>query len=813
MKILKFGGSSVATPERIKNIAAILQGYKHEQFGVVFSAFGGVTDDLLGAAKASTDGHSDYLTRFEKIAARHRQAVTELLGVETEPQVEFMLQELHNLLNGLYLLRELSNRSLDLAGSFGERLSTYIISKYFKKEGFDAEFLDARTVIRTTSDFTNARVEFDTTFEKIKDYFSKTDKIQVITGFVGANADGATTTLGRGGSDYTASIFGAALDAESVEIWTDVDGVMTSDPRKVPSAFTVKQMTYNEAMEMSHFGAKVIYAPTMLPLRAKSIPLYIKNTFNPKFEGTLICSEPDRESRQAVSGIASIGDVSLLTLEGGGMVGVTGTAQRLFGALADEKINIMLITQASSEHSITFAVLPEEAPKASQAIRRAFSMEIREGRLDEPRLEAGMSVVAIIGENMKRFPGIAGKTFQALGKNGINISAIAQGSSELNISLVVSKKDQIKALNALHEIFFSSDVQVLHLFMAGTGLIGRTLLKQIQQQSDMLLKRQNTRLSIVALSNSRKMLFDKQGITVEDWEDELMETGEEANTEAFIRNMQDYNLPNSIFIDNTASADFCKHYFDILNGSISISASNKIAASSEYAYYQKLKNTARRRNVQFLYETNVGAGLPILNTLHDLMVSGDRLLRVEAALSGTLSYIFTTFSAGMLFSELVAKAKELGYTEPDPRDDLSCLDVARKLLILARESGFAFDMGDIAIKPILPEACLQAPDIDSFFKVLATYNDYYENLRSDAAQKGEALRVIARLENGKASVGLESVPASHPFYALSGSDNLLVFTTERYNARPLVVRGPGAGADVTAAGVFAEILRIGNFLS
>jgi aspartokinase/homoserine dehydrogenase 1 len=818
MKVLKFGGSSVATPERILKIVEILKGYNSqgEQFAVVFSAFGGVTDMLLSMSKKAEQGNQSYLDDLEQFKVRHIEALAILLKgeafAEAEAVIEDGFEELEDLLHGIYLLQEASVRSLDYVVSFGERNSAYIISKTLQRHGLNADYLDARKVIKTDETFGAAKVNFEITNQSILTHFAKSNAIQIITGFISSTDKGLTTTLGRGGSDYTAAIFGAALGAEVIEIWTDVDGVMTADPRKVKGAFTQQTMTYSEAMEMSHFGAKVIYPPTIVPALQQNIPLRIRNTFNPSFTGTLI-SDIQEKSDAVVKGISSIGDVSLLTLEGNGMVGVIGVSGRLFSALARHKVNVILITQGSSEYSISFAVSPQDAGNACIAIELEFENEISRKLIKSPRLEKNLSVIAVIGENMRYRSGMAGRMFQSLGRNGINIVAIAQGSSELNISAVIKKVDEHKALNALHEGFFESDLMVLHLFVVGVGLIGKTLLKQIDAAAEYLKTKRGLEIRVVALSNSRKMIFNEKGIDLNNWQAVLSESDDTADIEAFIKQMKALNLRNSIFIDNTANAEIPKHYADILSGSISVSTPNKIAASSPFSNYQTLKALADSKGVRYAFETNVGAGLPILTTLNDLIASGDEILKIEGVLSGSLSYIFNNFKAGESFHDIVKKAQELGFTEPDPREDLGGKDVARKLLILAREAGLNMEAEDIEIEPFLPQACFDAPTVDDFFETLKTYNTTFENMVNEAENEDKKLRIIATLNGTKASISLQSVDATNPFFGLSGSDNMISFTTKRYRERPLVVRGPGAGAEVTAAGVFAEIISIATYLA
>ncbi len=817
MKVLKFGGSSVAKPERIQAVIDILNGYykNGEQFTVVFSALGGVTDSLINMSKLASKGKDDYLEEFESYCARHREAAEYLLSGEYLKTALATLEKnennLRNFLQGIFLLWEASPRAMDYVTSFGERNSAYLISIACQQNGINARFLDARKVIKTDASFGVAKVNSKLTDELVAKHYRENPEIQIVTGFISSTKGGLTTTLGRGGSDYTAAILAAALDADCIEIWTDVNGVLTADPRKVQKVFTIPEMSYAEAMEMSHFGAKVIYPPTLVPALNKNIPLYIKNTFNPTFKGTHISAKVKMNGR-AVRGISSINEISLMTLQGSGLFGIPGIAARLFNALALAKINIVIITQGSSESSITFAVMPKVAKKAKRIVEETFQFELKEGSVEPIKLETELSVVAIIGENMRYHPGIAGRLFTALGKNGVNCIAIAQGSSELNVSVVINRADEQKGLNALHEAFFLSKTKVLHLFIAGVGLIGGTLLKQIRQQAAYLLKHQSLELRIVGLSNSRKMLFDTNGINLDDWKTDLMASDQTASIGGFVQEMKKLNLANSIFVDNTASELVSNQYESILDSSISISTPNKIATSSSYPQYLRLKKIAAKRGVRFLYETNVGAGLPVINTLHDLIHSGDQIVKIEGVLSGSMSFIFNSFDGSEEFSAIVEKAKELGYTEPDPRIDLMGVDIRRKIIILARESGIPLEAKDVVIEQMLPDACIEAKDVETFFSILKENNNTFAKLQSDAAKENKVLRMVATLDNGKANIGLRAVGADHPFYSLSGSDNMIVFTTKRYNERPLVIRGPGAGAEVTAAGVFAEVIKLGNNL-
>ncbi|MEH0158714.1 bifunctional aspartate kinase/homoserine dehydrogenase I [Limibacter armeniacum] len=818
MIVLKFGGTSVGTVDSIRQVCKILQNNtaQGKRMAVVVSAMSGITNKLITAGQLSAGGDENYLHLLKEIEETHFTAIRELMGVQSQSRVfaqtKRLLNELEDLLRGISLLKEISLRAMDLLQSFGERLSSQIIAEFLKQEGLPAEALDARTLIQTNKSFGSAKVNFEVTNANIGTHFAGNDKLHIITGFVASTDDGQTTTLGRGGSDYTAAIFGAALNADCIEIWTDVDGVLTADPRVVPEAFTLEKLSYEEAMELSHFGAKVIYPPTLQPAFKKKIPLVIRNTFNPSFEGTFI-SEESGHDELPVKGISSIKDIALLTLKGSGMIGVSGVSARLFSTLAQEDISVILITQASSEHSITFAVAPEVAVKAKEAIDEAFSIEINAGKVDSIEIETGLSVVAIIGENMKHTPGIAANMFAAMGKNGVNIAAIAQGSSELNISTVIEQRHLAKTINALHEAFFLSDKVTLNVFVLGWGLIGGTLLRQIKEQQEYLAQEQGLNIKVIGVANSQKMLLDEKGINLELSKEDILSVGVPSNTPSYIARMKQMNLANSVFVDCTPGMDGVKEYASILDASISICTPNKLCNSGTYNDYKAIQDISARRKVKFMYETNVGAGLPVISPLNDLKHSGDKVYKIEGILSGTLSYIFNSFTLGKSFTDIVKNAKEKGFTEPDPRDDLSGMDVARKILILAREAGFKLEPEDVKVENILPEACLNAASVDEFFEQLQKHEHLFEKRMTEANEEGKVLRFVAALENGEARVVLKAVDESHPFYHLSGSDNMVVFTTKRYLNEPLVIKGPGAGAEVTAAGVFAEIITIGNYLT
>lgn len=812
MKVLKFGGSSVGSPEMITRVIDIIRPYLQDELALVCSAFGGVTDQLIHISTLALQGNKDYETEFVKLSQRHVSAVKQLLPVQGQStvltQLTLQLNELEEVLNGVFLVKERTLRSLDYIMSFGERLSAYIISEALNARGINAEYTDARKLIRTDNSFGAALVDFEVTNRLIQDHFRNTSRLQVITGFIASSESGETTTLGRSGSDYTASIIAAALRAEQLEIWTDVDGIMTANPRLVKQAFTIPELSYEEAMELSHFGAKVIFPATMRPAMNAGIPIRIKNTFNPEHPGTLIRS--GIVNGKMVKGISSIDNISLLNIQGSGMVGVVGISARLFEALAKEKVNVILISQASSEHSICIAVETSQGRKAQKAIEQEFRHELREKLIDAVHLTDYHSIIAVVGDGMKHHPGTSGRMFSALGKNGVNVVAIAQGSSERNISAVISQSDTAKAVAALHDAFFLSENKTVHLFIAGTGLIGSTLLRQICQHAVRLAQENKLEIRLIGLSNSRKMIVARDTLNPDEAISVLMERGEPADAGIFCRQILELNLPNSIFVDCTASDEVAALYLPLLTASVSVVTANKKANSGPYERYNQLKKARNDHGVFYLYETNVSAGLPVISTLNDLLLSGDTIIRIEAVLSGTLNFIFSSISAQCTFSQAVARARALGFTEPDPRDDLSGMDVGRKMLILAREAGLKAEPEELRVENLVPEDCRGPMDVETLLGRLKQHDEKFEDQRKKAEAENSCLRYVAVLENGQISVGLRKVPATHPFYSLSGSDNMLQFTTERYNERPMIIRGPGAGAEVTAAGVFSDIIRIGN---
>ncbi|HQD12456.1 MAG TPA: bifunctional aspartate kinase/homoserine dehydrogenase I [Chitinophagales bacterium] len=820
MKVLKFGGSSVGSIENIHRIINIVRAEKAQDKEVVLvcSAFNKVTDQLINAGKlAEKKDNNTYLEIFQNFKDRHQTTIENIIedtAIKKEMMDEFFesMDRVEDILKGVHLLGELSDKTLAQLVSYGERFSCFIVAGALRNAGLNGIYVNATQLVRTDSNYLSAKVNFEKTNKNIADFFEAVHGVAVVTGFIGTDEHGNVTTLGRGGSDYTAAIFAAALKASAIEIWTDVDGVLTADPRRVEQAFTIPTLSYKEAMELSHFGAKVIYPPSIQPAYIKNIPLIIKNTFNPEHPGTYI-SKDSGKSANIIKGISSLSDIALLRMEGTGMVGVVGIASRLFATLSRAGINIIFLTQGSSEHSICFGILPGEIKKAQKSVEEEFRYEIQNRQILPLVIETNNSIIAVIGENMTNSPGVSAKMFKALGKNGINVKAIAQGSSELNITAVIEQVNEAKALNALHEIFFENDVHSVNVFLVGpTGLIGKTLLKQIKNQFDFLQNEKSMQINVTGITNSKKMLIDSNGIDLSDWENELNENGTEANLEAFTRKMVEMNFANTVFVDCSASKHVVEFYEKLLKKSISIVTPNKIANTLSQDKYNQLRKLAKQSNARFMYETNVGAGLPVIGVLQSLLNSGDKILKIEAVLSGTLSYIFNTYKGDLKFSDVVLDAKEKGFTEPDPRDDLSGLDVARKALILSRDSGGIMELSDIAVENLVP-ASMRDIDVKTFLQKLPELDAMYESVKQEAESKGNVLRYMAVIENGQVQIALKQVDAQHPFYNLSGSDNMIVFTTERYKNNPLVIKGPGAGAEVTAAGVFAEIISIGNYMA
>jgi aspartokinase/homoserine dehydrogenase 1 len=811
--VLKFGGTSVGSPAALEKLREVVK--EKAQTGklkaVVVSAFSGVTNQLIEMASLAEKGNENYKDIHKQVENRHIEACNLLFPAQTRSsiiaQVMRLANELDDILQGIFLLGECSARSLDLVMSFGERLSAFLVKEFLCYAGLPAQYLDAREIISTNRNFGQALPDFLQTEYQIRHHFAQMQGFAVVTGFIGKSHLQETTTLGRGGSDYTAAILGAALGVGEILIYSDVNGMMTADPKMVSKAFTMSQISYQEAMELSHFGAKVIYPPSLQPAFARQIPIRLLNTFEAGHPGTLITNQSG-ENPYAITGLSSIKEIALINVQGTGLVGVAGFASRLFSALGKEKINVILITQASSEHSITFAVAAKEAEASQMAIASEFAFEMENGKLDPIEIQKEVSILAIIGERMKAAPGVSGKVFGTLGKNGVNIMATAQGSSELNISVVIPAKDMRKALNALHQTFFAPDRKILHVFLVGPGLIGKTFLNQLAQQTEFLHQARNLEIELNGIANSRQMICSEESISLSYWKENLENQGDKVDLASFLDKILNLNLPNSVLVDCTSGADVIPFYARFLERSVAVVTPNKLANSASLSQYRHLKNSALKGNTHFLYETNVGAGLPVVQTLQNLIHSGDRLDRIEAILSGTLSFIFNQFRPGVSFHDVVWAAKEAGYTEPDPRDDLSGKDMARKILILAREAGLPLEMTDVEPDNFLPKACLEAKDVSSFFESLKLENSYFEKLVSDAQSRSHKVKFICKLENDKVTVRLEEIDSSHPFWNSSGADNIIAFYTARYSQRPLVVQGPGAGAEVTAAGVFADVISL-----
>ena len=808
MKVLKFGGTSVGSPERIRGVKKIIKS-QVSPCVIVVSAFQGVTDDLKQMSELAANRDDSYEIMLEKLILKHVEFTKQLI-VKTKQNslledIKNITDDLRETLSGIYLLRELSKHTLDQTLGTGEILSSLILSKIID----DCHLIDARKFIKTDSNFGFANVDFVKTDALIVKSLTGIRKHTLVPGFISSNERGEITTLGRGGSDYTASIFAAALDAEVLEIWTDVDGFMTADPKKVEKAYAIESLTYSEAIELSHFGAKVIYTPTLRPVYKKNIPIVVLNTFSPESKGTIITNKSDGNQISPIKGISSIDHIDLITLLGTGMVGVTGTSMRLFGALARKNINIVLITQASSEYSITFAVTPVDSTNASDAITEEFNVEININKELKILVEKNLSIIAIVGERMKNTPGISATLFRSLGRNGINVIATAQGSSELNISVVIKNESLKKALNVIHDGFFLSRFKEMYLFIAGTGLVGTSLMKQLQKQYSTLISEHNLKINLIGVTNSRKMLIDKRGISLECYKEVLKTSGEKSDISIFIQQMTKLNLRNSVFIDCTADEDVASRYADILSKYVSIVAANKIACSSAQSYYQQLKSIANERGVKFMYETTVGAGLPIIKTINDLVLTGDKILKVEAVLSGTMNFIFNELSPEMPLSYAIKKAREKGYSEPDPRVDLSGTDVVRKILILSREAGYSIEKEDVIVNKFIPEECFKG-DLNDFFEKVKEYDAEFEQKRIEITKQNRKWRFFATLDLGKAKVELITIGSEHPSFNLEGSNNIILLTTDRYKELPMVIKGYGAGAEVTAAGVFADLMRVVN---
>ncbi|GGD41802.1 bifunctional aspartate kinase/homoserine dehydrogenase I [Muriicola marianensis] len=814
MKVLKFGGTSVASADVIKQVRDILNHTDTDRVAVVVSALGGITDHLLDTMDIASRQDAAYRKSLKGIENRHLEVVRELMPMKSQSgvlsKVKSELNVLETLLDGVFYIGEITPRLSDRIVSFGELLSAFIISEYFKSSGLNAVFKDSRELLLTDQSHGKAAVDFKESNKRIREYFEQEKAaVVVLPGFIASSEDGNVTTLGRGGSDFTASILAAAVEAEELQIWTDVSGMYTANPRIVKQAKPIAHISYEEAMELSHFGAKVLYPPTVQPVLAKGLPILIKNTFDPAATGTLITKKSPEEGR-TVRGISYIPGISLLSLEGPGMIGIPGISKRLFEVLSAASISVVLITQASSEHSICIGIADEDASKAIREIDKAFSYERSQGKIKPVIHEKDLAIIALVGDQMKNHQGLSGRMFSTLGKNNVNIRAIAQGASERNISAVIRKEDVKKALNTLHETFFEENIKQLNLFVLGTGNVGAKLLEQLRKQKKYLKDHLRLNVRVLGISNSRKMYFDEQGIPLQQWPD-LLQTGAKADPKEFFKTIQHINARNSILVDNTASEKVAERYPQYLRESISVVTCNKIACSSAFSNYKQLKGLASKYRAPFLFETNVGAGLPIIDTLKNLIASGDEVREIKAVLSGSLNFVFDHFNEDTTFHDVVKQAQEEGYTEPDPKIDLSGIDVMRKILILARESGFQLELSKIENRSFLPEEALKTKDNDSFFAALKKHEPGFQKLVKAAKAKKCKLKFVASLKDGKASVGLEHIPAGHDFYSLAGSDNIVLFYTKRYPKQPLIIKGAGAGADVTASGIFADIIRVGTY--
>ena len=816
MQVLKFGGSSVGSADAIAKVIAILsERVRKEPTIVVVSAMSGVTDQLLMLAQSASQGNEAYKTIIQHIEQKHLDAVRALLPIQqqsgTLSMVKQLLNELESNCEGLFMLRELSMRMQDKIISYGEILSSKIISAAFESKGIQQQWVDSRNLIKTDSKYFNAVVNKASTDSAIQQYFASTNNnsfdVYIAPGFIASDKEGNTTTLGRGGSDYTGAIYAAALKATALEIWTDVSGMMTADPKMVSNAKEIPHISYQEAMELSHFGAKIIYPPTIQPVMYQNIPVWIKNTFEPNHPGTIIENHSPKDDN-FIRGISSIKDLCLLSLEGAGMIGIPGFSKRLFDALAKKSINVILITQSSSEHSICVGVNVQDAHQAKLAVDAEFEQEINTQKVEPLIIEKDLSIIALVGEQMKNHPGVSGKMFGVLGRNGINVRAIAQGSSEKNITAVIASVDVKKAINVLHEEFFETTYKQLNIYVAGAGNVGGKLLNQISKQAEYLKKSLRLQINIVGIANSKKQLINVDGLDLTNWKEQLADA-KPGSIVDYVQAILENNLRNSVFVDVTAHEGVANVYAQLLEKAVSVVACNKIACSSPYTNYAKLKSLARQYNAAFLFETNVGASLPVIGTLNDLMRSGDSIHKIEAVLSGTLNFVFNHYAGGKdgkSFSQVVKQAQEEGYTEPDPRLDLGGTDVMRKIMILAREAGQKMEMEDISNNTFLPASCFNGSVAD-FYAEMEKQEAHFKNLYDAATAAWCKLKFVASFENGKAKVGLQHIAPSSDFYHLYGKDNLVLFYSMRYPELPLVIKGAGAGADVTASGVFADIIR------
>ena len=827
MKVLKFGGTSVGSVESILNLKTIVESCD-EPVVVVVSALGGITDKLIGTSQLAVAGDAAYLAAYDEMVTRHHEMVDAIIPDETKKaalltEIDELLEQLKSIYQGVYLIGDLSEKTSNAIVSYGERISSRIVATLVQ----DARWYNSLDFIKTKKKqgrnlFSNS-ISTPLILRAFADFVQGTagHRVCLVPGFISTDSQtGEITNLGRGGSDYTAAILAAALNAEVLEIWTDVSGFMTADPRVINTAYPIDKLSYVEATELCNFGAKVVYPPTIYPVCVKNIPILIKNTFRPEDKGTIITNDSGvDENGRAIKGISSINNTSLITVSGLSMVGVIGVNQRIFTTLAASGVSVFMVSQASSENSTSIGVRDEDADHACEVLNREFAKEIEMGAMYKMKLERELATIAIVGENMKHTPGIAGKLFGTLGRNGISVIACAQGASETNISFVVERKLLRKSLNVIHDSFFLSEYQVLNVFLCGVGTVGGSLLEQIAGQRQKLMRERNLQINVVGIASGHNAIFDRNGIDLSRYEEggafsiarlrAGLKAAEASNLSHLKEEVIGMNIFNSVFVDCTASTDVAGLYEDLLRNNISVVAANKVAASSDYANYAKLKETARKRGVKYLFETNVGAGLPIINTINDLINSGDKILKLEAVLSGTLNFIFNTISADIPFSRTVQLAKEEGYAEPDPRIDLSGKDVIRKLVILSREAGYKIDQEDVEKHLFIPQSFFDG-SLDDFWKNLPTLDAQFEADRKQVEAAHERWRFVAKLENGKGSVSLQRVGERHPFYDLEGSNNIILITTERYNQYPMLIQGYGAGASVTAAGVFADIMSIAN---
>jgi len=815
MKVIKFGGTSVGSADAIRSVYSIVSKESAIQpVLVVVSAMSGTTDQLIRMGQMAETRTGSYEKEWEHLAERHIETLKSLASMGHKSHeiqaLNLYLEKILELCRGIEQLQECSPRTLDSLVSYGELMSSILVCACFHAHQMKAVVVDSRSLIKTNSNFGQATVDLEKTYNNIKEHFKQNPEYPaVLPGFIASDSESHTTTLGRGGSDYTAAILAAALQVAQLEIWTDVSGMYTADPRKVPAARIIQEISDREAMELCHFGAKVIYPPTLQPVMNRGIPVWVKNTFQPEERGTLIQSNPTQEGQ--LSGLSGLEGIALLSLEGSGMIGIPGFSQRLFGALAKARINVVLITQASSEHSICVGISQNSAEQARSITHNEFAYEIERRQLDPPQIEKDLAVIALVGEGMRNHTGVSGRMFGALGRNGINVRAITQGASERNISAVVTLRDINKALQVMHEEFFGRTAKTIHLFLMGTGQVGKHLLSQIARQAKSLEEQHRIRIEINGLCNRRNMIVSETGIKTVEWNEQLSR-GEAADLQQFAQAVGSLNLPNSVFVDAASGSETTAVYENMLIRSVSVVACNKEAASGPLHQYQNLKSRALEFNTRFLYETNVGAGLPVIGTLSDLVRSGDRIHRILAVLSGTLNFVFNEYMAQESFASVVRRAKEMGYTEPDPRLDLTGYDVQRKLLILAREAGCPAEINQLKATPFLPDSCLNG-GVDDFFREMELHEAHFARLFQQASINNSKLRYVAEwtllteAPYFSTSIGLQQIGEGHDLFHLYGKDNAVIVYTDRYHEQPLVIKGAGAGAEVTAAGVFGDIIR------